>query len=88
MKKVKTESGFSINVDEKNFDDMEFIEKLAAVEDNPLVLPDVLTMALGEKGKNALYDHVRDSKGRAVASKAMEEFREIMDLLGEDTKNS
>lgn len=88
MKKVKTESGFSISVDEKNFDDMELVEKLAMVDDNPLLLPDILNMTLGEKGKKALYDHVRDSKGRAVASKVMTEFREIMDLMGEDTKNS
>lgn len=88
MKKITTESGFTIEVDEKNFDDMELLEKLAQLDENILVLPEVLTMTLGEKGKKALYDHFRDDKGRATASKVMDEFREIMNLVGDGGKNS
>ncbi len=88
MKKFTTKSGFSIELDEEAFDDLEFVEVLAEVDDNVLLVPKVIKMILGEEGKKALYDHVRDDKGRARASKAIEEFKEIMELAGEGGKNS
>ena len=88
MKKITTESGFTIEVDEANFDDMELLEKLVELDENILILPKVLNMTLGENGKKALYDHYRDDKGRSSATKVMAEFLEIMELVGDGGKNS
>lgn len=88
MKTITTQSGFSIEVDEDKFDDIEFVETLAEVDDDILLVPKVIRTILGEEGKKALYDHVRDDTGRARASKAIEEFKEIMELSGEGGKNS
>ena len=88
MKTITTSTGFTIEVDEENFDDIEFVEMLAEVEDDVLKIPKVIKMTLGEDGKKALYDHVRNEKGRAPASKVIEIFKEIMDLTGDGGKNS
>lgn len=88
MKTITTSTGFTIEVDEENFDDIEFVEMLAEVEDDVLKIPKVIKMTLGEDGKKALYDHVRTEKGRAPASKAIEVFKEIMELTGDGGKNS
>ena len=53
-----------------------------------LKIPKVIKMTLGEDGKKALYDHVRNEKGKAPASKVIEVFKEIMDLTGDGGKNS
>ena len=91
MKTITTTSGFTIELDEENFDDMEFVELLAIAEENDrevTILPKAIEMTLGKEGKKALYDHVRDDKGRARATKAVEEFKEIMSLAGDGGKNS
>lgn len=82
-----TESGFEFEIDEKNLDDMEYLEALADAEDNTERFPKLIRMTLGEEGKKRLYDHVRDEKGRAVATRAIEEFTEILQKAGPRTKN-
>lgn len=91
MKNITTSSGFTIELDEENFDDMEFVELLARAEEEDnevMILPKAIEMTLGKEGKKALYDYVRDDKGRARATKAVEEFKEIMSLVGDGGKNS
>lgn len=91
MKDVTTTTGFKIEVDEDNFDNMEFVELLAQAEDETkelMIAPKAIEMTLGKEGKKALYNHVRDEKGRPRASKAIEEFREIISLVGDGGKNS
>ena len=88
MLKGKTESGFAFEIDESIGDDMEFVEALAAVDDNPLQMPKVLEGALGKEQKTKLYDHVRNDKGKVPIEKVLEEFVEILNKAGEQTKNS
>ena len=91
MKDITTSTGFKIEVDEDNFDNMEFVELLAQAEDETkelMIAPKAIEMTLGKEGKASLYDHVRDEKGRPRASKAIEEFREIISLVGDGGKNS
>lgn len=91
MKDITTSTGFKIEVDEDNFDNMEFIELLAEAEsetDEVMIAPKAIEMTLGKEGKKALYDYVRDEKGRPRATRAIEEFKEIISLVGDGGKNS
>lgn len=83
-----TQSGFEFEIDPEQLDDMEYVEKLAEIEENVLVLPKVIVMTLGEEGKKRLYDHLREDNGRVSVSKVSEEFTEILTIAGSKTKNS
>lgn len=82
-----TESGFEFEIDEEALDDMEYLEALAEAEDDSTRFPRVIEMTLGKEGKKRLYDHVRNEKGRASATKAIAEFTEILEKAGNQTKN-
>ena len=91
MKEITTSTGFKIKVDEDNFDNMEFVELLAGAGNETeelMIAPKAIEMTLGKEGKEALYDHVRDEKGRPRATRAIEEFKEIISLVGDGGKNS
>lgn len=88
MKTITTEAGFVIEIDEEAFDDMEVVDMLAEIEENPLITSKLLTKTLGKDGKKALYDFLRNDKGRVPSGAAMSLFEEIMMLAGEETKNS
>ena len=87
MKTITTKNGFVIDIDEEVFDDMEVVDLLAEVEENPLVTSKLLTKTLGKDGKKAMYDFVRNDKGRVPSGAAMELFEEILNLAGEEVKN-
>lgn len=84
-----TSSGFAVKVDPEVIQDMEFIELAAEAQNNGLLLPKLIEMVLGEKQKKALYDHVRNKKGRVLVSAVSDEFEEILSIIREDkdTKN-
>lgn len=88
MKTITTENGFIIEIDEEAFDDMEVLDMLSELADDALVLPRLLTKTLGKDGKRALYDFVRNDKGRVPPEKAMTLFEEVMRLAGDNAKNS
>ena len=68
-------------------EDMELIELLARIDDEPLVITKVLDKILGEKMKKKLYDHVREEGGRVPVQAVSQELSEIFTLAGEDLKN-
>ena len=88
MLKGKTESGFKFEIDESIADDMEFVEALAEVDENPLRFPKVLVRALGEEQKQRLYEHLRGKNGTVSTQKVMDEFTEMLNKAGDETKNS
>lgn len=88
MLQGKTKSGFEFEIDEKQLDDMEYVEMLAEIEDNILAFPKVIAATLGEEGKKRLYDHLRDENGRVPVAEVTEEFKEILTVAGPKTKNS
>ena len=88
MLKGKTESGFCFEVDETGLDDMEFVEALAELEENTLMLPKVCNMLLGKEQKKKLYDHLRDENGKVPLGDVSNAIVEIMLVAGESTKNS
>lgn len=88
MLKGKTKSGFKFEIDEMIADDLELLEEIAKADKDVTVFPDVLERILGADQKKALYDHLRNEHGRVSIKAAVDEFTEIMNIAGEETKNS
>ena len=88
MVKGTTTSGFKFEIDETVADDMEFMEALADAMDDAVKFPKVIERLLGAEQKKSLYDHIRGNGKRVSIEKTIEEFTEIMNLAGEELKNS
>lgn len=79
---AKTESGFSIELEESTLDNMEVLDALSDLDEgNPLAMSRLVVQLLGKDGKKRLYDHLRTEDGRvpasAVGSAIMELFQSI-----------
>ncbi len=79
---AKTESGFSIELEESSLDNMEVLDALSDLDEgNPLAMSRLVVKLLGKDGKKRLYDHLRTEDGRvpasAVESTIMELFQSI-----------
>ena len=88
MRKGTTESGFKFKFDEEDWNDMEFIELMAAAEENPLKYPALIERMIGKEQKDALYEHCRNDKGRVPVDVVKKEIDEIFEVAGQDAKNS
>lgn len=84
--KGTTKSGFNYQIDPDNFFDMEFWEKMAETDDNPFLLPKVISIALGEEQKENLYNFCRDSGGKVPVRKVVGVIKEIFE--NDQVKNS
>lgn len=84
----KTESGFEFEIDEEQLDDMEFIELMAAAQENWLKFPAMLEKMLGKEQKARLYDHIKNDKGRVKPEELDKIVTEIFELAGKKLKNS
>ncbi len=82
-----TKSGFAYDVDKQRLDNMELIDALAEVEDNPLVVSKITTMLLGKAQKARLYNHVRTEDGRVPVEAMNQELSDIMNGMGQTGKN-
>lgn len=76
--KGKTAAGFEYQVDPVALDDMELLEDIAEVENNPLKLPKVIRSVLGDAQKNAFYDHYRNESGKVPVDVISAAFVEIL----------
>lgn len=74
--KGKTKSGFEFEFDRANID-MELLDDLADMQDNPALSGRVLVRLLGSDQKKALYDHIRDESGHVPIDKAAAELTDI-----------
>ena len=77
MIKGKTKSGFSYEITDAALNNFELLDVMAEVDNNPLLVPKMLKLLLGEKGKKVLYDHVRNDDGTVPTEKIKEEILEI-----------
>lgn len=82
MKEITTKSGFSVSVDTDLLDNVELLDALTELSESGLGMNKIATMLLGTDGKQRLYDHVRTEKGTVPSQELMDEFSEIMELLG------
>ena len=62
--KGKTSTGFEFDIEDERLDDMELVDIMAEIDENPLLMPKLCKMLLGEKQKKRLYDHLRSEDGR------------------------
>ncbi|WP_353315705.1 hypothetical protein, partial [Streptococcus uberis] len=60
-------------------DNYELVEALGELETNPLKLPSVLNLLLGDQ-VNKLKDHLRDKDGFVSTESIMNEVKEIFEL--------
>lgn len=59
MIKGKTTSGFSYKISDSSLNNFELLEVMGDVDKNPLLLPKLVRLLLGEEQKIALFDHFR-----------------------------
>ena len=86
MKQVKTSAGFTAELDESCFDDFELFDAIVAMQKGDAMrLPLVVDKILGEK-KAALFDFLRDEKGRVPTKAIADAVSEIIQALS--AKNS
>ena len=86
MLKGKTKSGFEYEVADETLNNFELIEVLSEVDSNPLLVPKLVKMLLGEEQKNKLSNHVRNEKGIVPVDSISNEIMEI--FQGDKLKNS
>lgn len=82
MLKGKTKTGFQYEFDEKILKNYELVELLAEVDDDPLVLPKIFKMLLGDRVEE-LKNHVRDADGVVDIEKMLTEFQDIFSTQAE-----
>ena len=95
MRKITTSSGFSVDFDEQNANDMRVLRHIRAIVDSeasPLqrtaALVDLPVLLLGEKQTEALYAHLGSLNGGRVPPVELErELTEILTGGGEAVKN-
>lgn len=73
-----TSSGFSFEITEDRLANYELVEVIAEVDTNPLVLPKVVKLMLGEQAED-LKNHVRTEDGIVPLDKISDEIREIFE---------
>lgn len=84
--KGKTRHGFEFEFDKANID-MECIDLMGELEDNPALLGKILKIILGSEQKKRLYDSLRDENKHVSPEKVAEAFIDIMQSNSE-SKNS
>lgn len=81
-----TKTGFNFKIEDEVLNDYELLELFAEVDENPLLVPKLVKIILGEEQKNALIDHVRNENGIAEVEKVSAELEDILTSSAE-TKN-
>lgn len=86
MIKGKTLTGFEFQIEDTVLNNYELLELFAEVDENPLLVPKLVKIILGEEQKNALIDHVRNENGIAEVEKVSAELEYIL-TSSTETKN-
>lgn len=79
MIRGKTSSGFEFKIDEDQLKNYEFVELVAEVDENELLMPKLLKMLLGDKQVKTLKNHIRDDKGMVPVEKMVDEIKDIFE---------
>lgn len=85
--KGKTSTGFEFDIEDERLDDMELVDIMAEIDENPLLMSKLCKMLLGEEQKKRLYDHLRSEDGRVPIEATTNAIQEIFSSPG-DLKNS
>lgn len=80
---VKTESGFTMELDEATLDNQELLDAFADLSSgNTLAMSQIVTQLLGKENKKRLYDHLRTPDGRVPITAVEKEVGELMRSIG------
>ena len=85
--KGKTSTGFEFDIEDERLDDMELVDIMAEIDENPLLMPKLCKMLLGDEQKKRLYAHLRSEDGRVPIEATTNAIQEIFNSPG-DLKNS
>ena len=79
---AKTESGFTLELEETALDNQELLDAFSDLSGgNTLAMSQVVTQLLGKENKKCLYDHVRTPDGRVPISAVEKEVSELMNSI-------
>lgn len=82
----KTSTGFTFSIDEKLLNNMELVDALAEVDENPVAVSKMMDLLFGNQ-KKQLYDHLRTEDGRVPVEAVINEIMEIFEASGKAGKN-
>ena len=77
MLKGTTKSGFRYEITTERLKNFELLEILSEVDENPLLLPKVLNLLLGERQSKNLKNYLRDEEGFVSTDKIRETLEDI-----------
>ena len=83
----KTASGFEFEIAKDALDNMELVDAIADVDDNPLAVSKVVRLLLGKEDRTRLYDHIRTERGNVPIEAMSTELTQIFEACGEVGKN-
>ena len=87
MKKIKLDSGLTLEIKENVMDNMELLDDLVELDEgNGYAISRVVGRILEKDQKKKLYDSLR-ADGVTPVSKVVETMKEIFDKLGDTGKN-
>lgn len=88
MIKGITKTGFSYELEDNVFDNMELVDTIAeATENDPVAVSRLVKLVLGTEQRKRLYDHLRTEDGRVPTAAVIETVGEIFTSFGQG-KNS
>lgn len=87
MYKGNTSTGFGYEIPEETLDNMELVDAIAELDENPLMVSQVTALLLGKEQRKKLYDHVRAEDGRVPSEALSKEVAEIFESIGAESKN-
>lgn len=76
---AKTESGFSIELEDDALEDQELFDAISGMQDgNVFSMSHLTERLLGKEGRKKLYDHLRTPDGRVPVAKVADALGELM----------
>lgn len=80
----KLKSGFEYKIEDHVLNNMELLDAVSEVDENPMVLSKVIKILLGTEQRKNLYDHLRDpEKGNVPITAVSEAVAEIFSGSGQ-----
>lgn len=73
----KLKSGFEYQIEDYVLDDMELLDAIGEVDQNPIYMAKVLKKLLGDEQKKALYNHLRTEHGNVPIAAISDAIAEI-----------
>lgn len=78
-----TSHGVTVDIDTDVLNDMEFLDKLAEMQNgDPFAMSVVATTLLGKEQKKAVYDSIRTEKGNVPIEAFIAEITRIFNAIG------